>query len=636
MGSVSAIKKVTKQWGKPLQLRWEAWEKDVLRPLRFLYGERDDFDQWVARFLQTVGCFYEERSAELHVLDQRRLLDPAWYQASEQVGYVAYTDRFANKLNKVSSKVSYLQELGVTYLHLMPLLQTRPAPNDGGYAVVDYRQIDKKLGTMADLENLTAKLRKAGISLCIDLVCNHTATEHEWAQKALAGDERYQDYYLMFPDRTLPDEYDKTLREIFPEFHRGNFVHYPEIDKWVWTTFNLYQWDLNYKNPAVFGEMLANVLFLANKGVEILRMDAVAFMWKELGTTSENLPQAHALLQAWRALSKLAAPATVLLAEAIVSPEAVVPYFGQGDATNKECELAYHNSFMVYLWSALAERKVNLMTYGLQQLPPIPDRCAWLNYVRVHDDIGWAITDYNASGVGLDGFAHRSFLSDFYSGEFPDSFARGLVFQFNPENMDRRINGSCASLAGLEKAAERNDEQGIELAIGRILLIHSMILAYGGIPIIYMGDELGLINDYKYIDNPEHRHDSRWVHRPKMPWQQAKNRHDASTIEGRIFQSLQHMIAVRKKLHPLHAQAGASAVWMHNERVFGLLRHSPRGRILVLGNFSEEQQIVSAYRLYELGFGRNLIDHLTGNDIHGHYDLPLAPFQAMWLEVNDA
>jgi amylosucrase len=614
-----------------LQQRWEAWQDDILRPLRLLYGERPDFDAWVARWLAIVEEGWQERSADLRHLDALRLLQPDWYQTSDQVGYICYADRFAGSLRQVADHIPYLRELGISYLHLMPLLQPRPAPNDGGYAVADYRQVDTNLGTMSQLAELAALLRKNGISLCTDLVCNHTAIEHEWAQKALAGDQTYQDYYLMFPDRTLPDQYERTLREIFPAFKRGNFLWHEAIRKWVWTTFHPYQWDLNYRNPAVFGEMLATMLYLANQGVEILRMDAVAFLWKEMGTGCENLPGAHALLQAWRGLTRLAAPGLLLKAEAIVSPELVVPYFGEGQATNRECELAYHNSLMVLLWSALAERRVVLLTHSLQRLPTIPERAAWATYVRCHDDIGWAITDENAAVAGLNGYWHRSFLSDFYSGQFERSFARGEVFQFNPDNNDRRISGSCASLAGLEVAIGQRDMAEMGLAIGRILLLHSVILACGGIPLLYMGDELGLLNDYSYRDDLAHADDNRWLHRPIMNWQFAALRHETGTIPHRLFSGLQQLIAARKRTNALHARAAATPVWMGNDAVFGLLRHSPRGRVLVLANFTEQHQTIPAERLQQHGFGGPLHEQINEQSLNGDHPYTLAPYQSLWL-----
>ncbi|MCB8934714.1 MAG: DUF3459 domain-containing protein, partial [Candidatus Promineofilum sp.] len=527
--------------------------------------------------------------------------------------------------------ISYLKEMGVTYLHLMPLLKPRTGANDGGYAVADYRAVNPSLGTMADLSHLAAELRAKGISLCIDLVCNHTAKEHEWARRAVAGDSVYQDYYLMYPDRLIPDAFEKTLPEVFPDFKPGNFTYYEDIDRWVWTTFNEYQWDLNYANPAVLAEMVDIILFLANQGVEILRLDAVAFMWKRLGTDSQNQPEAHDILQVFRALSRIAAPGLLLKAEAIVSPPKLIPYLGRGEATNKECELAYHNVYMVLLWSSLAERRVVLMTRALQNMPPIPTGAAWVTYVRCHDDIGWAVTDEDAADVGLSGAAHRAFLSEFYSGRFPDAFARGATFQFNPRTNDRRISGSCGSLAGLERALQSKDAAQTEQAIRRILLLYNLIFAFGGIPLIYMGDEIGLLNDPSYRDDPERRDDNRWMHRPAMDWERAAERGDWWSVAGRIFQGMRRMLAVRRRTAAFHAQAGAFAVWTHNEAVFGLLRDSPRGRVLVLANFSERPQTVPGYRLHEMYFSGRLIDRLTGVVVESAAGITLEGYEVLWL-----
>lgn len=604
---------------------------DVLRPLRLLYGG-EHFGDNLARFLQIVAEAYAERPEPLRLLDLRREAEPDWFQKAEMVGYVTYVDRFAGTLNGVAERLDYLEELGITYLHLMPLLKPRPGPNDGGYAVMDYCSVDGRLGTMDDLEALAGRLRERGISLCIDLVCNHTAKEHAWAQAALAGDPVYQDYYLMFPDRTLPDQYEQMLPEVFPDFTPGNFSYYPEIDRWVWTTFNEYQWDLNYRNPLVFGEMLAIILLLANRGVEILRMDAVAFMWKRLGTDSQNQPEAHYLLQAFRACTRLAAPGLLLKAEAIVAPDRLIPYLGQGIATNKECELAYHNAFMVLLWSGLAERRVTLMTRALQQMPGAPSRCAWVTYARCHDDIGWAVTDEDAAAAGLSGPLHRAFLSDFYSGRFPGAFARGATFQYNPRTGDRRISGSMASLAGLETALAVKDWRAVDMAIRRILLLHNLIFAFGGIPLIYMGDELGLLNDYGYVDDPNHAADNRWLHRPQMDWEQAAARHDWQSITGRIFQGIQRLAAARKAAFPLHAEAGSYAVWTNNDQVFGLLRSSARGRILVLANFSEQPQVARRHRLHEMTFTGPLQNRLDGRVWAEGADLTLEPYEVLWLQ----
>lgn len=617
---------------KIFTLRFEQAMTDVLRPLTQLYGHLPHFQAVLHRLLSQVAEGYAQRSEELRLLDIRRTQESDWFQQTEMIGYVCYTDRFAGTLAGVAERIPYLKELGVTYLHLMPLLRPRNGPNDGGYAVQDYRAVDTRLGTMDDLAWLAGQLRQQNISLCIDLVCNHTAKEHKWAQKAQAGDPVYQGYYLMFPDRTLPDEYEKTTPEVFPDFAPGNFTYYPEINRWVWTTFNEYQWDLNYSNPAVLGEMLDIILFLANQGVEILRLDAVAFMWKRLGTDSQNQPEAHAILQLFRALTRIAAPGLLLLAEAIVSPEKLMPYLGLAEATNKECELAYHNVFMVLLWSALAEHKVGLLTYALQQLPLIPTQTTWLTYARCHDDIGWAVTDENAAAVGLNGFAHRAFLSEFYSGRFAGSFARGATFQYNPKTQDRRISGSLASLAGLELALTKGSERDIELAVRRILLLHNLILAYGGIPLLYMGDELGLLNDPSYLDDPNLAPDNRWMHRPPMDWARAEDRYDENTLTGHIFQATQHLIQTRKQVAALHAQAVTIPVWTHNEQVFGLIRDSPRGRVLILANFSQQPQFIDRAHLMGMGLKNQLLDHLSGHTITDWPHLHLGPYEVMWLQ----
>ena len=343
----------------------------------------------------------------------------------------------------------------------------------------------------------------------VDFVFNHTSDEHPWARRALAGDEDYREFYFMFPDRQMPDAYEKTLRDIFPDVRPGSFTYRPDIDRWVWTTFHSYQWDLNYSNPATFRQMLGEMLFLANAGVEILRLDAVAFIWKQLGTNSENLPQAHHIIRAYNALARIAAPALLFKSEAIVHPDEVARYISPD-----ECQLSYNPLLMALLWESLATREVKLLRYSMSYRFKIPADCAWINYVRSHDDIGWTFDDGDARQVGINGFDHRRFLNAFYTGRFPGSFARGLPFQENPQTGDARVSGTCASLAGLEKALREASPQEVDLAIGRILLIHSVVLSMGGIPLIYLGDELGALNDYDYARDPHKAGDTRWVHRP--------------------------------------------------------------------------------------------------------------------------
>lgn len=606
------------------------WD-DVERPVRALYGERADVDLAgiLERLVTVAARAHVQRPHDLRLLDQRRLSRPDWFQRHDMIGYVCYTDRFSGTFRELPSRLEHLDELGVNYLHLMPVLQPREGANDGGYAVADYRATDPRLGSMDDLRDLATTLRDRDISLVVDLVCNHTAREHEWARRAVAGDPEARGYYFFYPDREMPDRWEATLPEVFPDFAPGNFTWVDEAQSWVWTTFNDYQWDLDYSNPRVLEEMLDVICHLGNQGVEIVRLDAVAFMWKRLGTTCQNQPEAHLILQAWRALTRLAMPCLILLAEAIVSPEDLVPYLGQGEATGRECELAYHNVYMVSLWSALAEGDARLLTHTLQAMPAIPSSAAWLGYTRLHDDIGWAVTDDNAAAVGLSGFWHRSFLSDFYSGTHPGSWAVGEVFQENPVTKDRRISGSLASLCGLERALAEHDEAGVALAIRRLLLLQGLVLVLGGVPLIYMGDEIGMLNDRSYLDDPALADDNRWLHRPRMDWDAVARRHQAGAVEQQVFEGTQALLRARLSLPQLHAQEAVEAVALDNTHVFGLLRTGPRGHCLAVANLTGEPQHVSLHGFDRFGALSGLRDAITGDDLW--WDFTLEPYQQRWV-----
>ncbi|NJO05657.1 MAG: alpha-amylase [Chloroflexaceae bacterium] len=528
---------------------------DFYRPFMQVYGSGPDVQQHLDAIGDVLLDAYLARPEALRLIDLERQMTPDWFQHQQMLGYVCYTDLFAGTLPDITDHLDYLQELGVTYLHLMPLLEPRPGISDGGYAVMSYHTVAPSLGTMRDLADLATQLHERGISLCIDLVINHTASEHEWAQRAMAGEQQYMEYYFTFADRTLPAQYETTLREVFPDFAPGNFTWFEAMagsGRWVWTTFNRFQWDLNYRNPAVFREMLDIMCFLGNQGADVLRLDAIPFIWKEMGTDCENQPETHLLVQAFRAAMRIVAPGIIFKAEAIVPPEQLVPYLGIGKATGKACELAYHNQLMVLLWSTLASRDVRLMTHALHNMPPTPPGATWLTYVRNHDDIGWAVTDQNAGAVGLNGFLHRQFLNDFYSGKFAGSFAAGALFQFNPLTLDARISGTAASLAGMERATVAGDFLQIGLAVRRLLLLHSIIMAFGGIPLLYMGDEVGLLNDHSYRDNAWKARDNRWMHRPAMNWEQAHQRRNLSSVAGQLYTGLRQLIVARKHTAALH------------------------------------------------------------------------------------
>jgi amylosucrase len=478
-----------------------------------VYGQQYDFFYHLESLLHLLVQSWIQRPDELKELDRQREAQPDWFQSNQMLGGVCYVDLFAENLNGICERIPYFKELGLTYLHLMPLFLAPEGENDGGYAISSYRDVNPALGTMDQLSDLAAALRQEGISLVVDFVFNHTSHEHEWALKARAGSPDFQDFYRMYPDREIPDAYERTLREIFPDEHPGAFTYFPDIDRWVWTTFHSYQWDLNYANPEVFNRMAGELLFLANAGIEVIRLDAVAFIWKQLGTACENLPEAHMLIQAFNAVTRIAAPAMVFKSEAIVHPDEVVRYIHPD-----ECQLSYNPLLMALLWNTLATRDVSLLQDAMLNRFKIDPHCAWVNYVRCHDDIGWTFSDEDALRLGINGFDHRRFLNQFYTGRFKGSFARGLPFQENPATGDARISGTCASLAGLEKALSVETGMEVDLSLRRILLIHAVILSIGGIPLIYLGDEIAMLNDYSYRADPDKVNDSRWVHRPKTDW----------------------------------------------------------------------------------------------------------------------
>lgn len=593
--------------------------------LRHLYGDQYDFFYHLESILDMAARQWLARPADLKALDAEREAHPDWFQAQTMLAGVCYVDLFAGNLAGIRAKIPYFKELGLTYLHLMPLFKAPEGNNDGGYAVSSYREVNPRLGSMAELADLAAELRREGISLALDFIINHTSDEHDWAKPALAGDPEYQDYYWMFPDRTQPDAYERTLREIFPDQRPGSFTYRPDLDRWVWTTFYSFQWDLNYANPVVFTRMAEEMLFLANQGVEILRLDAVAFIWKKLGTACEGLPEAHMIVQAWNALARIVAPALLFKSEAIVHPDEVAKYIGLN-----ESQLSYNPLLMALLWNTLATRDTRLLAYSMSRRFKIAPGCAWVNYVRVHDDIGWTFDDAEAAALHINGYDHRRFLNRFYTGRFEGSFARGLPFQENPKTGDARISGACASLAGLEKALREEGAVEVDLALSRILLIHSIILSIGGIPLIYLGDEVATLNDYSYRADPAKAEDSRWVHRPVADPDRLALRHDETSAPGRLYTQLRRLIQLRQGCGAF-AGSEMEVINPENSAVFGYVRHHDGQRVLVLANFSERSQTIAANQLRLYGLGYTFRDLVTNTTISLDGVLHLTPFQFVWL-----
>lgn len=578
---------------------------------------------------------FNERPQELQHQDIDRVNAGNWYQSEQLVGMQLYVDRFNKDLKGLADKIPYFEKLGINFLHLMPITPRPKGQNDGGYAVNSYHEVDKDFGTKEDLLELTRKLRSKKIFLMLDFVVNHTSDEFPWAKKAIKGEKKYQDYYFTYPDRRIPDEFERSLPEIFPETAPGNFTYNEKMQRWVMTVFNRYQWDLNYSNPEVFLEMLGNLMKLVNIGVDVVRLDALAFLWKKLGTQSQNLPEAHMLISLFRMCLQVVAPGTIFLAEAIVSPPEIIRYFGEGSRKGNECEVAYNATLMALLWDAMATKKTLLLTKSLENLPKKPDEATWINYIRCHDDIGLGFEDQYIYQMGWDAKMHRRFLLDYYCQRLDWSPSKGLVFMYNPKNGDGRITGSAASLLGLETALGQNNPRAVQKSIDKIVLMHSIILSYGGIPLIYAGDEIGTLNDYSFLQDKTKKEDSRWVNRPFQDWKAIADLDEKQTYRAEIFYRLQKLIAIRKR-NPVFADNGNLILYrIPNPHILVYERTSNEGMgILVVCNLDETAQKIEMAWLENRGFGksenwRDLIGNSTVGQGNGH--IQLLPYQTFWL-----
>jgi len=586
---------------------------DAEAALGALYGAQVDLEALLAIAREAA----EARSAALRALDAARLADPAWFLSNRMLGYSAYVDRFAGTLAGVEARIPYLAELGVTYLHLLPFLRMPPGRNDGGFAVSAYDQVEPALGDLADLERLAARLRENGVSLCADFLLNHTADDHPWALAAKQGDPAYRAYYHVAPDPAEVQAWEATLPQVFAETAPGNFTFAPELNAWVWTTFYPFQWDLNWANPSVFGEMLRALLFLANCGVEVFRLDSAPFLWKRRGTDCRNQPETHRIIQALRALVGLAAPGVLLKAEAIVPSTDLPAYLGAGAQAGKECHLAYHTTLMTLQWAALAEQDAGRIAAVMRALPPPPAGTGWLTYVRCHDDIGWSVLLPEAAGYPPDDWrALVERLGRFFTAA--DGYAAGESFQTAPGASPHGVSGSLASLCGLERALAASDEGGVDRALARMLLMWAVSFAHGGVPLIYMGDELGQRNDRDYRRGARFDGDNRWLHRGKMDWTAAERRRLPGAVEQRLFDGVRRLVAARRASPPLASPARLRA---DPPPVLRLERPD----LLVVANFSESAQATA------LPPGRwcDLLK-TPAEPLHGAA-VTLAPLQARWL-----
>jgi amylosucrase len=603
-----------------------------------LYGDRDDFQQQLHRLVEVLAYNYIDRDASLREKDRLRESEHDWFLDQKWVGMALYANGFAGNLAQLKDKIDYFSEIGVNLVHILPIMECPIGKSDGGYAVSNFRRVDSRVGTNQELEAIIAELSKRDSLIALDMVVNHTSDQHEWAKRAMAGEKAYQDCYYMFDNRDIPDMFEYAMPDIFPEQDPGSFTYNEPMKKWVMTVFHTYQWDLNYTNPAVFIEMLENILYWANKGVDILRLDAVAFLWKKMGTACQNEREAHLLLQLFKDCCQVVSPGLLFIAEAIVAPTEIIKYFGEDAVVAKECEIAYNATYMALLWDAVATKNAKLLNQGIKSLPGKLEQATWLNYLRCHDDIGFGFDDNDIRWAGYDAPSHRRFLMDYFTGKHDSSIATGRLFGQNDKTGDARVSGSLASLVGLEKAIAMKDSKLIDSCCEHIVLLHSLIMSFGGIPLLYYGDELGMLNDYSFEHDEQRLQDSRWLHRPTFDWQQTEVRHQSGSTEHHIFSQLRQLIAIRKVTPAFADYNNRELLELDNDAVFGFTRYdvqNPSNKVFVIANMSPEPQKVSLTKLTQSNVIRppSLID-LWSNQAPAAYadEVVLRGFQFYWLK----
>lgn len=571
--------------------------------LRWLYMELYGNDAMYAELCEQMHDYYLKRSTELKKRDIKKEKNPDWFKEKEMLGMMLYIDNFAGNLKGVEKKLAYLKECNVNCLHLMPFLDTPKGKSDGGYAVADFRKVRPDLGTMKDLARLTEKCHENGMNVCMDFVMNHTSEEHEWAKRARAGEGEYMSRYFFYDNGDIPARYEETVPQVFPTTAPGNFTWLPEIGHYVLTTFYPYQWDLNYRNPRVFNEMMYNFLFLSNQGMDIIRIDAVPYIWKELGTSCRNLKEVHTIVRMMRMIAEIVCPSVILLGEVVMEPEKVVPYFGTVE--KPECHMLYNVTTMATTWNSIATRDIRLLKKQMDIVSRLPKQYTFLNYLRCHDDIGWGLDFDTMKQWGMEEPSHKRYLNDYFTGKIEGSVSRGELYNDDPVTQDARFCGTTASMCGIESAGFEGNAEKMQTAIQEDFMLHAYMLTQSGIPMLYSGDELGQVNDYSYKDDAEKASDSRYLHRGAFLWELADKRKDLSTVQGQLFQMLNRLEQIRRQENVFSQEAEVYTYDVHNDSILGILRECKGERFIALFNFSESEQ--TAW-MQEEGIFRNLVN----------------------------
>ena len=574
--------------------------------LRWLYMELYGNEAMFAELTSQMYEFYQARKASLKNRDEKREKNPDWFKKNDMLGMMLYIDNFAGNIKGVQEKLDYLKSCNVNCVHLMPFLDSPQGRSDGGYAVADFRKVKPELGTMEDLARLTEKCHQKDMNVCMDFVMNHTSEDHEWAKRARQGDGEYMSRYFFYDNNEIPRKYEETVPQVFPTTAPGNFTYLQEINHYVLTTFYPYQWDLNYKNPRVFNEMMYNFLFLANQGIDIVRIDAVPYIWKELGTSCRNLERVHTIVRMMRIISEIVCPSVILLGEVVMEPEKVVPYFGTVE--KPECHMLYNVTTMATTWHSLATEDIRLLKQQMDVVNQLPKEYTFLNYLRCHDDIGWGLDFDTLKNWGMEEVPHKRFLNDFYTGRYKGSVSRGELYNDDPVTQDARFCGTTASMCGVESAGFERNEEKMEAAIQLDFMLHAYMLTQSGIPMLYSGDEIAQVNDYTYKENPLKQEDSRYIHRGAFHWELAKKRNDISTVEGKIFQGLNKLEKLRKTEMVFDSSASVYTYDVHDNAILCIMREKSGEKFFGIFNFSSNDRIAW---MQEDGIYENLISRET-------------------------
>lgn len=591
--------------------------------LRWLYMELYQNDDMFAELCSKMYEYYRQRSSKLKERDAKREQEAGWYHRKDMLGMMLYIDNFAGNMQGVKEKIPYLKECNINCLHLMPFLDTPEGRSDGGYAVADFRKVRPDLGTMKDLAELTEKCHEEDINVCMDFVMNHTSEDHEWAKRARAGEGEYMSRYFFFDNDEIPKKYEETVPQVFPTTAPGNFTYLPENGHYVMTTFYPYQWDLNYRNPRVFNEMMYNFLYLTNQGIDIVRIDAVPYIWKEIGTTCRNLKQVHTIVRMMRMIAEIVCPGVLLLGEVVMEPEKVVPYFGTVE--KPECHMLYNVTTMATTWNSIATQDIRLLKKQMDVLNHLPKQYVFLNYLRCHDDIGWGLDYETLKQWGMEEIPHKRYLNDYFTGEIAGSISRGELYNDDPVTQDARFCGTTASMCGIEKAGFEQNKEAMETAVREDLMLHAYMLTQSGIPMLYSGDELGQVNDYSYKEDPAKCADSRYIHRGKLQWELAENKNNPTTVQGSIFQTLDRLEKIRGQEITFDKDADVYTYDVHDDSVLCILREYKGRRFFGIFNFGDQEK--TAW-MQEDGVYRNL---LTSEKMELK-DIRLRGYDFLWCE----